>query len=177
MGVQLLSKTNTGIISTLFLVVLLSQSQIFNFLIDTLFGRTILIFCILGISYAHKYLGLFAALLIILLLNHYDLSYFEGFDENSNGSTTTPNVKKNIRKGPDLTKPDNITSTTSGVASMPPTTETFKAKEGFNMVERENTILRGKKSNEIPVFNNSNSSGDDVEPSDKNSFGSGYTNV
>ena len=177
MGIQLLSKTNTGIISTLFLVVLLSQSQIFNFLIDTLFGRTILIFCILGISYAHKYLGLFAALLIILLLNHYDLSYFEGFDENSNGSTTTPNVKKNIRKAQDLTKPDNITSATSGVASMPPTTETFKAKEGFNIVERENTILRGKKSNEIPVFNNSNSSGDNVEPSDKNSFGSGYTNV
>ena len=82
MGIQLLSKTNTGIISTLFLVVLLSQSQIFNFLIDTIFGRTILIFCILGISYAHKYLGLFVALLIILLLNHYDLSYFEGFDEN-----------------------------------------------------------------------------------------------
>ena len=177
MGIQLLSKTNTGIISTLFLVVLLSQSQIFNFLIDTTFGRTILIFCILGISYAHKYLGLFAALLIILLLNHYDLSYFEGFDENNTFSSTTPNVKKNIRKGPDLTKPDNITSTTSGVASMPPTTETFKAKEGFNMVERENTILRGKKSNEIPVFNNSKSAGDDVEPSDKNSFDSGYTNV
>ena len=177
MGIQLLSKTNTGIISTLFLVVLLSQTQIFNFLIDTIFGRTILIFCILGISYAHKYLGLFAALLIILLLNHYDLSYFEGFDENSNSSTTTPNVKKNIRKAQDLTKPDNITSATSGVASMPPTTETFKAKEGFNMIERENTILRGKKSNEIPVFNNSKSSGDDVEPSDKNSFGSGYTNV
>lgn len=137
MGIQLLSKTNTGIISTLFLVVLLSQSQIFNFLIDTIFGRTILIICILGISYAHKYLGLFAALLIILLLNHYDLSYFEGFDENSNSSTTTPNVKKNIRKSQDLTKPDNITSTTSGVASMPPTTETFKAKEGFNIVERE----------------------------------------
>ena len=177
MGIQLLSKTNTGIISTLFLVVLLSQSQIFNFLIDTTFGRTILIFCILGISYAHKYLGLFAALLIILLLNHYDLSYFEGFDDNNIISSTTPNVKKNIRKATDVTKTDNITSTTSGVASIPPTTETFKAKEGFNMVERENTILRGKKSNEIPVFNNSNSSGDDVEPSDKNSFGSGYTNV
>lgn len=177
MGIQLLSKTNTGIISTLFLVVLLSQSQIFNFLIDTIFGRTILIFCILGISYAHKYLGLFAALLIILLLNHYDLSYFEGFDENKTFSSTTPNVKKNISKAQEFTKPDNITSATSGVASMPPTTETFKAKEGFNMIERENTILRGKKSNEIPVFNNSKSSGDDVEPSDKNSFGSGYTNV
>ena len=177
MSVQLLSKTNTGIISTLFLVVLLSQTQIFNFLIDTIFGRTILIFCILGISYAHKYLGLFAALLIILLLNHYDLSYFEGFGENVNVSTTTPIVNKNIHKARYVTKQDNITSATSGVASMPPTTETFKAKEGFNMVERENTILRGKKSNEIPVFNNSKSSGDDVEPSDKNSFDSGYTNV
>ena len=41
-------------------------------------------------------------------------------------------------------------------------------REGFNIVEREGMLLRGKRSNEVPVFSRNQS--DNVEPSEEKSF-------
>ena len=181
MGIQILSKTTTGSILTLFLVVLLSQSNIFNFLIDTVFGRTILIFFILGISYAHKFLGMFAALLIILVLNHNDLSYFEGFDKNDTQTSDTSNIKKYTGKNIPVSEQKDASNSSSNskiTDSVKKPSGKITAKEGFNTVERETTMLRGKNSKEIPVYNNnSDKNGDDVQPSDRESFKNGYSNI
>ena len=43
------------------------------------------------------------------------------------------------------------------------------------MIDRESTMLKGKRSNEVPVFSNSRSQTDDVEPTDKTSYFSSYS--
>ena len=69
MDVKLVSKNNVGAVATLFLVILLSNSRFFDFLVDTTLGRAILILFILGISYTNKILGIVAVLFIIISFN------------------------------------------------------------------------------------------------------------
>jgi hypothetical protein len=51
------------------------------------------------------------------------------------------------------------------------------AREGFNTVDREGTILRGKRSNEVPVFSNARNQSDNVEASDKSVFSGSYGSI
>jgi len=81
------SKTTLGAISTLTLVIILSQSRFFNFLIDTALGRAALICLIMGISYTHKILGVVAVLFVIIMFNQSYLGLSEGFT--SQPATTT----------------------------------------------------------------------------------------
>jgi membrane protein involved in colicin uptake len=70
-------------------------------------------------------------------------------------------------------------ATQAAMASMnnKSTKESFVGgREGFNMIDREGTILKGKRSNEIPVLYNSRSqSDDDVEPMDSSMFKDSYS--
>lgn len=53
--------------------------------------------------------------------------------------------------------------------------ESFVGREGFNMIDREGTMLRGKRSSEVPVFSSARKQNDDdVEPTDKSAFNSSY---
>ena len=51
---------------------------------------------------------------------------------------------------------------------------TANAKEGFNMIDREGTMLRGKQSNQIPVLS-TDSNYDNLEAGDKYVFSGNYT--
>jgi hypothetical protein len=152
MGFKLISKKNMGIFTTLILVVLLSQSRLFTLLTDMPLGRMVLLALIIFISYVSKMLGLLAVLFIILAFNYHDgnvvQSYnFEGFS----------NINADVQGAAKINVKDKNVS-----------------KEGFCMSDRESTILRGKQSNAIPVFNNSREQGDDISPSDKSVFSSSF---
>jgi len=198
MDLKLISKNNMGAAATLFLVILLSQSRFFNFLFDTALGRSILLLFILGISYANKILGIVAVLFIIIMFNQSDIGYLEGFtstpsstSSSSLDSTKPPQFAQDRAKLKEQkmnTVSQQIATTTSSTVSSTPTTtnnntntnttttsETFAGREGFNMIDREGTMLKGKRSNEIPVFTNSRSQNEDVEPSDKSVFTSDYS--
>ena len=71
------------------------------------------------------------------------------------------------------------TTTSSAVSATPVTksTETFVGREGFNMIDREGTMLRGKRSNEVPVFSSSRSQTDDVEPTDNSVFTNSFSSI
>jgi len=154
----MLSKNNIGVASTLILVILLSQSRIFNFLIDTALGRMIIIFFILAISYMHKILGFVAVLFIIIMINQSDMRLFESFAEaNTCNNPKPPSMEKD--KQPKDKK------------------DFFQGREGFNMTDREGTILKGKRSNEVPVLSNSRTQTDDVEPSDKDVYSNSYSSA
>ena len=159
MDFKLISKNNLGAVATLFLVILLSHSRFFDFLIDTALGRAILILFILGISYTNKILGVVAVLFIIIAFNNSDIGYLEGF---TYSSTTTPNIKE--KKGEVKEKVDEKKSESKGI-------------EGFNHNEREHMMLRGKRSSEVPVYSNARNQDDDVEPSDKSVFAGNYSSV
>jgi hypothetical protein len=91
MDFRLVSKKYIGIVGTLILVVLLSQSHFFDFLTETSLGRIILLLLIIFISYTNKFLGLLAVLFIIIAFNNNDMNYgfyggsfYEGFDGSGN---------------------------------------------------------------------------------------------
>lgn len=155
MDFKLISINNVGAIATLFLVIMLSQSRFFDFLVDTALGRAILILFILGISYTNKILGVVAVLFIIILFNNSDIGYLEGF-------TNSPNIKKNDFKA---NFESNVNEKTKS-----------KGIEGFNINEREHMMLKGKRSNEVPVYSNARNQ-DDVEPTDKSVFVGNYSSV
>ena len=181
MDFKLVSKNNLGAATSLLLVVLLSQSKFFNFLLDTALGRAILILFILFISYTNKIFGIVSVLFIIIMFNSSDISYMEGFtapsskesddssttnsstktNDSTTSSTTTPTLtdeqKKEIisklqENSKDSSKDSSTTTTSSSVAS-----------EGFDIIGAENTIKRGKQSNSIPV-NSFMKNSDDIMP-------------
>ena len=51
------------------------------------------------------------------------------------------------------------------------------AREGFNTIDREGTMLRGKRSNEIPVFASARNQDDGVEPTDKSVFTNSFSSI
>jgi len=136
MNFNIVSKNNMGYASALLLVVLLSQSKVFNFLIDTSLGRSILIIFILFIAYTNKILGVVVVLFIVIIFNNSDIGYLEGFTDTpvtsdtpdstnttSMSGTTTLGSGEIAQKIKD--KKDLITSTNSTTtASTPSTTDT-----------------------------------------------------
>ena len=192
MDFKLVSKNNMGIVITLILVILLSQSRFFDFLTETALGRMFILMLIILISYTNKFLGLLAVLFIIIAFNQYDMNvvqsynYYEGFDGSGNSTASAVlNDKITIEKTKEdiasqkLTALNNQanssqTSTTTSSAASGTTSESFGGREGFCMTDRESNILRGKQSNTIPVFNNTRNQDDDISPSDKSVFSSSY---
>jgi hypothetical protein len=163
MDFKLVSKKNVGGLAALILVILLSQSRVFDFLIDSALGRAILILFILGISYTNKILGVVSVLFIVILFNQSNLGYIEGFTSTNKKDSSKKDVK-NLHK--------QMTHTLSSVNSKNKKTskESFVGREGFNIVDREGLMLRGKRSSEIPVLSNSRVQNDNVEPTDNSVF-------
>lgn len=175
MKTTLVSKNNIGGATALLLVILLSQTKFFNFLLDTALGRSVLILFILVISYTNKILGVVSVLFIIIMFNSSDIGYLEGFDTPNdstnvadsstkpNNSSTTPQKKQTTT----TVSNDNQTSTdpaASSTDSTPPAITT--ATEGFNTIDNERNIQKGKQSNSIPVNNTTRESYANVEPFD-----------
>ena len=152
-----INKNNYGIVATLFLVILLSQSRVFDFLFVTALGRAVLILFILGISYSSKFLGTILVLFIILMFNHSNIGILEGYSLNSMSSQNAINNTNLSLPGSSV--PTKNTKSTSSK-------EIISGREGFNIIDRENTILRGKNSKQIPIFSNSGVISDNIEPSD-----------
>lgn len=175
MDLKLVSKNNMGVVMTLILVVLLSQSRFFDFLMDTHLGRMVLLAIVIFIAYSNKIMGLVAVLFIIIAFNQNDMNMvygynlYEGFDGSGNILPLKGQVKDKIKTKVEEKKSsmDAAATTTSNSVSG---TETFKGREGFCMTDRETNMLRGKQSNAVPVFNNSREQSDDVSPSDKAIF-------
>lgn len=181
MNFNLVSRNNTGIVVMLILVILLSQSKFFNFLVDTPAGRTILLGFVIYIAYIHKMMGLITVLFIILAFDFngfntvQSYNYYEGFDvPDASGNDASNNAIDKKAKESKLKVP--ITLDADKLKDMSQTTTTssssVSAREGFCMSDKEINMLRGKQSNAIPVYNREQSA--DVSPSDKSVFTDSY---
>lgn len=182
MNFNFVSKNNIGVFATLFLIILLSQSRLFNFLIDTFLGRIVLIIFILGISYTNKILGIVSVLFIIIMFNQSNLGYLEGFTDETSTPTDENNKNENNSQKEDIKNKisQKISSTMSSDKTIPNITNTKpttnEGQEGFNMIDREGTMLKGKRSNEVPVFSNVKND-DNVEPFDNAIFKGEYARI
>jgi len=154
MDFKLVSKNNIGVVVALLLVILLSQSQFFNFLLDTSLGRSVLVFLVLILAYVNQILGVVAVLFIIILFNQSDLGYLEGFTATTTAIPATPNAKQKERQQIRQNVKANLAAkAASKAAAQVPATSllTTSGVEGFDIIGTENNIKRGKQSNKIPV--------------------------
>ena len=144
MDSKFLGKNKIGVIAALFLIIFLSQHKSFYFLIHTILGRLILVFLILSITSSSILFGVLAVLFVIIMINKDDGVYFEGFNDSTILSTTAASIP--------MDQPITGGNKPNG-------------REGFNILENERNIQKGKNSKH---FNNTEftaSSSDDVEPS------------
>ena len=201
MAFKLVSKNNIGIFTTLVLVILLSQSNFFDFLMDTPLGRITLLAFVIFIAYTNEILGLIAVLCIVIAFNSnvnivsgYNLyEGMESMNEDEDDEDADEDDKAQKPKKPKLSKAQrllrrqkkeaqrkqNITNNFNrGLEEARKAAEQAKRQakgtEGFCMTDRENNMLRGKQSNSISVFDNVREQSDDVSPSDKSIFTSDY---
>jgi len=173
------NSTLSAVISLLF-VVLLTQSRFFNFLLDTAWGRLVLITFIIVISYLNKILGVVSVLFVIIMFNQSEIAMFEGFTTDASGnmknniSDASGNMKNKISDASGNVMMKNKISDASGnmknkisdaSGNVPNPVKKAKitnAQEGFDMIGTENNIKRGKQSNSINVsgftnnYNNNN---------------------
>lgn len=186
MGLNLLSKNNIGIVATLILVMLLSQSRFFDFLTETPLGRIILLALTILITYTNKIFGLLAVLFIICAfkVNDVNLYSYEGFTFQNMSDEKVSTKEKDLAKAIDTLKTDygskkidfftpNIVS--SQIATITSSSLLTNAREGFCMSDKELNILRGKQSNSVQVFSKSREQNDEIDPTDKSVFTSNYS--
>jgi hypothetical protein len=110
-----ISKNKIGGLAALFLVVLLSQSQVFNFLIDTVLGRSLLLLFILLISYTNKILGTVVVFIIIIIFSSHSFG-IEGFSDNT---TTTKRETETVTTV--VSNPMDASGSTTSSLSQPST--------------------------------------------------------
>jgi hypothetical protein len=167
MNFKLVDKKNMGGIALLLLIIILSQSRFFNFLIDTALGRAFLIAFIIFISCCHKIMGVVGVLLIIIMFNGSKFGILEGFDAGD--------IKAQIEAKIDACGNDTTPSTPPLSTSTPSTnlaalqTKVEAAKEGFDLIGTESRLKSGKQSNSISV-NHKTKNIDNVLPSEENVF-------
>jgi hypothetical protein len=111
----------------LLLVIILSESRLFNFFTDTYLGRAFLIIIILFASYLHKILGVVCVLIIIIMFNNNDFSsYYEGFGPNEKDGDGKKNDGKDAQpiNPPKPVATANTPTISSGSISKPINTPT-----------------------------------------------------
>jgi hypothetical protein len=180
MDCKLVSKASMGGVATIIFVILLSQTRFFTFLINTVLGRAVLLFIVLGITCAHYIFGVIAVLAIIVIYNQSGMEYIEGYETMS--STTDDKTKKPTTPATPVTPAapmapaapatpmaETKTKTETDVASK--TMDPIGAREGFNMRDRERIMQKGKRSSDIMGIANIRRQSDDaVEPNDPSGF-------
>jgi len=179
---NLINKNVVTAFITLACIIILSNHHYFNFCINTPLGRLVLILFILGITSINAIFGI-VLVFFIIIFNQNNFIYTEGFTDSSNNLVNNIQNKKNevIQTIQNKMANQTATTTSSSASTTPPpvttTTETFGGREGFQMIDRESVMLKGKRSNEIPVFSNARNQQDNVEPTDKSIFMNDYASV
>jgi len=139
MTISSLDKNSMGICLSLLLVILLSESRLFNFFIDTYLGRAFLIIILLFASYLNKILGVACVFIIIIMFNkNHFASYYEGFDGNDGNVSNMSDNKKNT-KVTTITDSMSETTTTGENKNKPITTPTPVPNDKINVVTSSST--------------------------------------
>ena len=158
---MVLSKNIIGIVTSLLLVIILSQTKFFNFLFDSSLGRSILILFIIIISWSNKFLGIFIVLLLALLFNQ---NTMEGFTTDPSGNTIqTPDKKK---ENVNMVNSTNANTNANANANDNNNNNNNNnvAAEGFDIIGMETNIKRGKQSKTIATNDSLRVPGSNTEP-------------
>lgn len=175
MDSKLLSKTNMGGVATIILVILLCQARFFNFMVGTTLGRAVLVFLVLGITCVHHILGVIAVLAIIVIYNQSNVDYIEGFTKGSAGDDKLPK-KMGVASVMPATMSADAKPATMPAAHDKSTDDSKKpaekavAREGFNLIDRERVMQKGKRASDLIGVADTRQQSDAVEPNDPSCF-------
>lgn len=175
-----------SVVGSLLLVLLASQSHLFDVLFDTLLGRIVLIVSIFIISFVNRILGMVAVLFFIVALNtsgmHLAMPWTEGFESNPVKPTLTDEQKQQLlttlqtnakakadaaaasKAAAEAAAATAKTDAAAADAAAATETTTATAAEGFDIIGAENSIKRGKQSNSIPISTSGKKNWDHVMP-------------
>lgn len=139
MNFKVVSKNNMGVVTLLVLIILLTQSRVFNFLLDSHLGRTVLLAVIIFLSYLNKILGTVAVLMVAILISTSNYDYLEGFNNNvdKNNSNDSNNTNESMDKKKDVKVGDRMVSDNS------------TQNKDQNQLPRARIVQQIKKSNEM----------------------------
>jgi len=185
MDFKFFRSNKVGGAALLLLILLISQSRVFDMLIETALGRTLLVALIIATSYMNKILGVVSVLLIIIAFSTSGI--IEGMDHAPKASmamdtkmtatdkpkamdktmtaTDKPKAMDKPKASKAMDKPKAMDTTMATKAMDKPKAtdmtaatdmpEATKAMEGFDLLGKEGT-MRSKDSNKIPVQKTSN---------------------
>ena len=159
MGLKMINSSNTiSAIVSLFFVVLLTQSKLFNFLLDTALGRFVLIAFIIIISYLNKILGVVSVLFVIIMFNQSEIAVFEGFttDNNDNNKNKIAAAKMQNSNG----KNNNDNNNKIPAAKMQNSNDTNNNMNNNNM--NNNNMNNNNMKNKMNHDNKDNKPNDNV---------------
>lgn len=181
MDFKSMSKNKVGGAALLLLVVLLSQSNFFDFLFDTALGRAVLILLVIVTSYTNKILGVVSVLMIIIMFNSGSFGILEGLEQMNDDKKKADEKKmddmkkdaskkkKDVVVDVDTTEQDETIDELKKELStiMASQTNTPEEKpvgvEGFDVLGTERALQKGAPSNCLNV-NNKDKSCDSVLP-------------
>ena len=123
MNFKILGKNNMGAAGLLLLLVLLSQSKMLNFAMNTALGRAFLIAIILILSCMHKILGVVSVFIIIIMFSHSDFNYLEGMTSGIPSNTVT-NTNTSMENTPTMSSTPATVPPTISALMKPKTTST-----------------------------------------------------
>jgi hypothetical protein len=169
MKFNFISKNSTGIVISLTLIVLLSQTKIFNFLLNSVLGRSILVLFIIVIAYTNQFLGILIVLFIIILFNQSEIEGFTSDTSDTSGTAinnsgnikpTLKTKKNNVKQKIETAKQNNTSTKKTNINKQENNNAANTIKnvlttnggaEGFDIIGTESNIMRGKQSNQVPI--------------------------
>jgi hypothetical protein len=179
MDFKSIGKNKVGGAALLLLVVLLSQSNFFDFLFDSALGRAVLILLVIVTSYTNKILGVVSVLMIIIMFNSGSFGILEGLEQMNSDDKKVDDKKKtdDMKKKKDVNDVVDVETTNqdetidelkkelSTIMAAQATTPEEKPAgvEGFDVLGTERALQKGKPSNCLNV-NNKDKSCDSVLP-------------
>jgi hypothetical protein len=176
MDFKSIGKNKVGGAALLLLVVLLSQSNFFDFLFDSALGRAVLILLVIVTSYTNKILGVVSVLMIIIMFNSGSFGILEGLEQmTSDDKKKADDMKKKVddmaKKDDNMEKKDvnvvidvdtteqdetidELKKELSNIMASQNTPEEKPAGvEGFDVLGTERALQKGTPSNCLNVKN------------------------
>lgn len=175
---DLFKKNNLAIICSFLLIILLSQTNFMEFFFGNLFGACLLVIFILYIGYNNKVIGVVCALIALIIFSCF-YNNKETFQSKVSHKNKKPEINNNFEMlndeilSDDVIEKDTIDVEDKSSNSNSPTikSDMYNNTEGFDVIGKESVLLKGKRSNVLPLTK-SEAAGN-IDPYEQNDL---YTN-
>lgn len=175
---DIFKKNNLAIICSFLLIIFLSQTNFMEFFFGNLFGACLLIIFIFYVGYNNKLVGVVCALIALIVFSCF-YNYQETF-QTSQTSKMPQNKVSNTNF--EMLNDEIITEESEDTENIDPVPEInystinndkYENQEGFDIIGKESSLLKGKRSNVLPL-NKLNKSKGNAIPFEGNNLYSNY---